>query len=204
MTDAIDNFDLLKPFLIFESDDDFYHLQIIRRGKDNPMNIRDAMLLKSYYVHSADHFSSIAREVQYICISTHSRAYLNVNRRSFEKVAFQTLSRMSNLMMSRAFHAVKSAYDSACGESSSDKNKKWIIDVDFDRSADDLTNMAMIARITAFLYKINPEVFIRQIPTINGVHLITTPFDVRLFNNDPELRKLDIHKNNPTLLYYGG
>ena len=32
----VDNFDLIKSLLKFESKDDFYYLQIILRSKDNP------------------------------------------------------------------------------------------------------------------------------------------------------------------------
>jgi hypothetical protein len=30
----IDNFELIKPLLTFSNDDIYYHLQILRRGKD--------------------------------------------------------------------------------------------------------------------------------------------------------------------------
>lgn len=36
MKQCIDNFNLIKPFLKFDSEDDFYYLQILRRRKDNP------------------------------------------------------------------------------------------------------------------------------------------------------------------------
>jgi hypothetical protein len=32
----IDNFELIKPLLEFPNDDIYYHLQILRRGKDHP------------------------------------------------------------------------------------------------------------------------------------------------------------------------
>ena len=32
----IDNFELIKSLLSFESEDIYYHLQILRRGKDHP------------------------------------------------------------------------------------------------------------------------------------------------------------------------
>ena len=38
------------------------------------------------------------------------------------------------------------------------------------------------------------------IPTLNGVHLITKPFNLQKFKELYPL--IDVHKNNPTLLYY--
>ena len=37
-----------------------------------------------------------------------------------------------------------------------------------------------------------------KVPAVNGVHFITNPFNIKeVFITQ------DIHKNNPTLLYYG-
>lgn len=41
----VDNFDLIKSLLKFESKDDFYYLQIIQRSKDN---LDDSMSLPLY------------------------------------------------------------------------------------------------------------------------------------------------------------
>ncbi len=46
---------------------------------------------------------------------------------------------------------------------------------------------------------------ITQIPTKNGIHLITSPFNVDKFNNQLINQMIpipDLQKKNPTLLYY--
>ena len=40
------------------------------------------------------------------------------------------------------------------------------------------------------------------IPTKSGFHLITTPFDMSTFAK--QYPNIDVHKNNPTLLYFKG
>lgn len=35
----MDNIDKILPFLKFESEDDFYYLQILQRKKENPTNL---------------------------------------------------------------------------------------------------------------------------------------------------------------------
>ena len=39
-----------------------------------------------------------------------------------------------------------------------------------------------------------------ELPTANGVHFITKPFDLQRFKEI--YPNTDVHKNNPTLLYY--
>ena len=46
-----------------------------------------------------------------------------------------------------------------------------------------------------------------EVPTKNGLHLICTPFDIGEFNDYVKRNWLeipDVHKNNPTLLYFEG
>ena len=46
----IDNFELIKSLLKFESPDDFYHLQILKRKKENPELGSNSRVVKTYYV----------------------------------------------------------------------------------------------------------------------------------------------------------
>ena len=48
--------------------------------------------------------------------------------------------------------------------------------------------------------KPNGEIIV--VPTPNGSHLLVTPFDVRNFKK--RWPDIEIHKDNPTVLYYGG
>jgi hypothetical protein len=58
----VNNLELIKPLLKFESDDDYYFLQILQRKKDNADldkrlmgNNNSARLIKGYYIKSVEH-----------------------------------------------------------------------------------------------------------------------------------------------------
>ena len=62
------------------------------------------------------------------------------------------------------------------------------------------------AHIKSYPILINPNTdqknyskFIAEIPTKSGCHLITTPFNLQQFKE--KYPDIDVHKNNPTLLY---
>ncbi len=94
--------------------------------------------------------------------------------------------------MNRDFKSVRSAYDSVCGEFGSGKNKKWVIDVDNNDENLDREIQENINRCSPDGMKI-----VANIPTKNGHHIISLPFDLRQF----KFTDIDIHKNNPTILY---
>lgn len=72
--------------------------------------------------------------------------------------------------------------------------KKYLIDIDSD-------NLKNIDEIKLFLLDINPvgEKLIATIPSKEGVHLITKPFDVDTFTK--QFSTINIYKDNPTNLY---
>lgn len=90
---------------------------------------------------------------------------------------------------------IKKSYDRACGMGHNDKNKTWIIDIDGQFSDDWLLQMIH------YIDNCKPEgnKLVTQLPTKNGLHLITKPFDLRDFKN--KYSEIDIHKDNPINLY---
>ena len=46
----INNFDLISSLLNFDNSDLFYHLQILRRGKDHPNLSSANRVIKTYYI----------------------------------------------------------------------------------------------------------------------------------------------------------
>ena len=59
----VDNFELIKSLLSFNSEDDFYHLQIIRRGKDHLELEAANRTIKAYYITKVDSLDRIKDEV---------------------------------------------------------------------------------------------------------------------------------------------
>lgn len=94
----IDNFDKIIKLLEFQSNDDFYFVQIIKRWKDNkdlPSADSErergrqegsyhggAWYLKSWRIHSADELLKLKPEIIKWCEDNNARAYITVNTRS--------------------------------------------------------------------------------------------------------------------------
>jgi len=204
----INNFNIIKELISFNSDDEFYFLQIIKRKKENPEQTGNSRIIKTYYITGLDYFESKYEEIKTLSKLNNARAYINLNKRSFEKIAFHNLKKITDCIMNKDYKSIKNSYDSVCGQFSIG-DKFWIIDIDLPQVS---------PRLLAYIeYECDPitvvqfdEVgfpissnskIISIIPTLNGHHIITKPFRIDQFKcKYPEL---DIQKNNPTLLYYG-
>jgi hypothetical protein len=190
----IDNIELIKKLLVFDSEDDFYHLQIIKRKKEHPELGSNSTTVKTYYIRSLDYLDLKYEEIKTLCNHHNARGCINLNRRSFEKIAFHTLRKVTDQIMNKDFKSVTKAYESCCGTYSNEPNKKWIIDID-DKNFN-------CVPIIDFINSIQPigDKYKATILTKNGYHLIVSPFDLSQCSRSP-LDSLDIHKDNPTILY---
>ena len=68
---------------MFESSDDFYFLQILKRKKEHPDLGSNSITVHTYYVNSLEHFKNIEKEVINLCEFHNARAYINLNKRSY-------------------------------------------------------------------------------------------------------------------------
>lgn len=188
----INNINQIKALLKFDSEDDFYHLQILKRKKEHPELGSNSYVVKTYYVKSLEYLDKIFPEVVNICNFHNARACINLNRRSFEKIAFHTLKKVTDCILNKDYKSVRKAYESVCGSYSNESEHKWIIDID-DKDYDS-------SEMEILMYYTLPEgnKVITRIETKNGYHLITKPFNLQDFNQH---YSMDIHKNNPTILY---
>ena len=65
----IDNFDVIKPLFYFnEANNMFFHLQILRRGKDHPDLPAANKLIQSWLVKSREQFDNLKDEVVFSLI----------------------------------------------------------------------------------------------------------------------------------------
>ena len=88
----VDNFELFKSVMKFDSEDDFYFVQILIRGKDGHTEQgvngnNKNRLIKIYTIKSAEHLSRVEDEIKAICHAVNARAYIHPSRRSFREVA---------------------------------------------------------------------------------------------------------------------
>ena len=191
----IDNFNRIKDMLEFRSDDDFYHCQIIKRKKEHPELGSNSYIVKTYYIKKIEELDYYRDEMILLATHHNARVQINLNRRSFEKMAFHTQKKIADQLMNRDYRSVRKAYNSCCGKYSNETNKKWIIDVD---EKLDLSSLNKISKYINDQQPIGLKVE-DYIPTKNGWHIITEPFNLQDFKKDyPDL---DVHKDNPTILY---
>lgn len=201
----VDNIEKIVPLLNFESDDDFYYLQILQRKKENPELGSNSRVIKNYYITSSDYLLERYDEIKNLCEVFNARAMLRLNKRSFEKVGFKAMTNLANTMMNKEYKFLKASYDRACGLGHNDKNKTWIVDID-------KNEVLWLEQILNSIRSCEPlgDKIIGQIPSKSGIHLITKPFNVMQFKNNFTVELLDykmgyieleIHKDNPTNLY---
>ncbi len=194
--ETIDNFETIKCLLEFANEDDFYFVQILQRKKEHPELGSNSRVIKTYYIRNLDHFEGVKDEIMKLCIMFNARAYLHPTKRSFEKTTYQTLKMITDYIIQPDFPHAHRCWDSACGKYSSGK-KRWIIDIDDD------TASAGCEEITDFINSVEPlddkNKVLLKVPTKNGYHLITKPFNLMTFNK--KFPEIDVHKNNPTLLF---
>lgn len=191
----IDNIELIKPFLKFESEDDFYYLQILQRKKENSELGSNSRVIKNYYIRSIEHLEARYEEIKTLCNIFNARAMIRLNKRSYEKVGFKTMSNLANTMMNREYSFINKSYDRACGLGHNDKEKKWILDIDYkDVTEEDV--------MKALNFSVEYHV-LAKIPSKNGMHYITLPFRQDFFMKycKEHNTEIEIHRDNPTNLY---
>jgi len=189
----IDNINKILPFLKFESEDDFYYLQILQRKKENPEIGSNSRVIKNYYITSEEYLLKYYDEIKKLCEVFNARASIRLNKRSFEKVGFKTMTNLANTMMNKEYKFLKASYDRACGLGHNDTEKKWILDID-EKEICPLIIPFINDNIEPFGNKIY-----RALESKSGFHLITKPFNLQEFSK--KYPEIEVHKDNPTNLY---
>ena len=118
----INNFEQIKSLLTFNNPDEFYFCQIIKRKKDNP-ECKSTHKIKSYYFNTLESINKAEKEIIDFCNFTNSRAYITLSAKSFKKVSFLLLNRVSEYLLQGDFKSIKNAYDSACGTLNANNSK---------------------------------------------------------------------------------
>jgi len=192
----VDNFSEIRSILNFDCSDDYYFVQIIVRAKDDKSLGSNNKLIKSYAIKSKEYLDKVESEIKSLCKTFNARAYIHLTKRSFKKVALLMMKELCDRITNDQCHEINRAFNSASGVYNDAKAKTWVVDIDIKdnrRYVNDLINF-----IDRQCEPIGLK-FINLIPTPNGVHIITKPFNAVQFS--AKYPNIDIHKNNPTILY---
>jgi hypothetical protein len=190
----LDNFDLIRSLLSFDKDEDrYYHLQVIIRGKDNPDMSGANRMVKAYYVTSLEQFDWLKEEVIKMCTLFNARAYINISPKSARETTLLQLKEIADRIQFGDYRKVWRLWNTCAGNVKG-KPQAWVVDLD-DCSKVDNGVLSFIAQ----LEPIGGDKIVATIPTKSGYHLITRPFRLDKFRE--RYPDVDVHKNNPTVLY---
>ena len=195
----IDNFKLIKSLLTFPNDDIYYHLQILRRGKDHPELPAANRVIKSYFICSLEGLDYVEEEIKKLCEFFGARAYINLTPKSIKKTTMLQLKYLAQRAYEGDFKKIWKSWNTCAGEIKGEESR-WVVDVDgpTDGEISEFIEYQCEPVIKTFDGKIKSKI-IEYIPTKSGYHLITIPFNLQQFKE--KYPDIDVHKNNPTLLY---
>lgn len=179
----INNFDKLSFFIIEGA---VYELLIFSRKKDGGNN----KLIKAYFIDSKEYLNSKKEEIIKLCKIFNARAYLNLNGKDLKNIAAEFIYQTGHCLKSSE-KELKNVYHKAFLNCPIKYQKYWIIDVD----KPDVDFLDIVKKIGSLI--------LAKIPTKNGYHVITKPFNTDEFALDQSLfYNVEIHKQCTTLLYY--
>lgn len=198
MTKTVDNFTLIGEFIAGQGLglDYYYHLQVIHRGKDDGTGANSTEI-KTYMIDSEHTIERYREEITKLCQVFNARAYINLSPRSKYSTCLGMLETLTKVLREDNYNYLQKIWNSVAGREISSK-PLYVIDIDYNHG-----EVPNLEDIEYFLENCQPfevkQKIILRVPTMNGEHLITTGFDRLSFSN--AFPNVDVHKNNPTLLY---
>ena len=198
---TIDNFNAVTPWFDNLSDQgDFFFVQVMQRNKEKNNVSSSGYVIKDYHFFNKETFLSKKEEITTLCKAFNARAYFWINPRNCKEVQYEII-REALEAIELGTHKLFKCVSRALGRKRCNKYKsKWILDFD-------TKDWSLINKYLDLVRKCRPNVnkILYYVPTVNGIHVITLGFDLEQFKQELAIAKLDnidIHKDNPTILYY--
>lgn len=199
---TIDNFNIFTPWFDNLSDQgDFFFVQVMQRNKEKNNVGSSGYVIKDYHFFDKETFLAKKEEITTLCKVFNARAYFWVNPRNCKQVQYEIIRETLEAIELGTHKLFKCVSKSIGRKRSSNYKSIWILD--FDTKDTELINkylsIAMKCRHSG------SRLIFDLIPTVNGVHALTKGFDLEQFKQKLAIAKLDnidIHKDNPTILYY--
>lgn len=197
---TIDNFNVVAPWFDNLSDQgDFYFVQVIQRKKECNVGSNNN-IIKDYYFFDEKSFLNKKEEIVTLCKTFNARAYFWVNPRNCKQIQYEIIREALEAIECNSKKLFKCVSKAIGQRKNTNYKSKWILDFD-------TKDWGLINKYLEVIYRCRPDgvkvnTFIK---TVNGIHVITDPFDLEQFKQKVAIAKLDnidIHKDNPTVLYY--
>ena len=183
--------------------------------------------IKDYLIRNIEHLDKVKDDIKMLCDMFNVRAYIRLNKRNYKNIALEMMKHIaeqcaSGESFSSPFHLVTSACGTVC---QAGKDKTWIVDMDKEYLPYENDVMEMILDCQPYDKKIQAyrdlglsEEESRNavkntffvVPTKSGKHFVVSPFNKQMFGvlwekftkeKNLDLKQMDIHKDNPTILY---
>lgn len=191
---TIDNFDILMKHMDFVDPNDRYIVHVMRRPKDckalaNQLGASEAQrLIRTYYIDNIDYLKSKIPAIKELCKSCNARAYLIVSPKNNFECLLNLGKKILDVIQNKDFsvkpeHLLRQAY---C-ENHKTRKKRWIIDLDNDEmhgwTKDEVISLVKEVILSDSksgsdeAEKLCREIY--EVPTRNGVHIVTPPFNLQ-------------------------
>lgn len=181
--------------------------------------------IKDYLIKSPEHLEDVKEDIIALCNMFNVRAYIRLNKRNYKNIALEMMKHIaeqcaSGETYSSPFHLVASACGKCC---QAGKDKTWIVDLDKEYLPYEEEIKEMILDCRPYDKRIQTyrdlglgEEDARNavkneflvVPTKSGKHIVCKPFNKMAFQQNWEksenlknIKMLDVHKDNPTILY---
>lgn len=197
----IDNFNIVTSWFDNLSDQgDFFFVQVMQRNKEKNNVGSGGYIIKDYHFFDKETFLAKKEEITTLCKAFNARAYFWVNPRNCKQVQYEIIKETLEAI-ELGTHKLFKCVSKAIGRKRCNRYKsKWILDFD-------TKDWNLINKYLDLVRECRPNVnkILYYVPTVNGIHVITLGFDLEQFKQELAIAKLDnidIHKDNPTILYY--
>lgn len=173
----------------------FFTVSIMRRGKDHKES--GNKVIKTSFIYDKEEFFENTIN-DYIKLADYfgARIYISITTKSSREVSFRMLEDLATKLRVEGYNN-KNLWESCAANQHNEK--RYLIDVD------DVSHVESIRQnINNCVYTGLSNPILAEIPTVNGVHLITQSFDIGKFAYSSSACHVDLKSSGKlTLLYYG-
>jgi hypothetical protein len=194
----VDNFDAFRKLLNFTEKGDFYFIQCLLRRKDHPDLSKSEKCIDSFYIYNLDEYDHLIEKMKAKADSEGARVYVRVNKRNDKRIALAFMAELARKIYEEDHAGVRKIYTSMCGKYGSEKERKlFLVDCDF-------KDQGLLIDVMGFISELReqhkmPELMHCFIPTKNGFHILTSPFNIHEFKK--KYMDIQVDGDASTLLY---